>query len=893
MNTKIKRFMSGILILVIIFSYVSVMARTNATPNYSSAVSSYSELESRLNSLISKYNNTYWTSNGGASNSSGDSSLYYYGIQCNGFAKLIFNDLFHCGSIGTTGGIYYVSNPNGAAEIARDTSVTADDAKKLLSSGSKGDFIQVKRRTSGGPHSMILAGKDENGVWIFDCNSDRKCGVKYQYQSWATFANKNIAMSLYHATNYPQGGGNTYLDIGTNFYANIIQRDNWATVINNNGSVEIGTENGYANELWWFERQDDGTYYIQSMEDNRYLDVDNAKTDNGTIIKVWEYSGSNAQKWYVKNGDHGFVIYPKNALNSCLDCTNASTSVGTKIQLWEQNGTAAQGFSIYKQGYFRFCDLGDTFYAPILNTDSWKPLLNSGRNLVLGANDTNNSDVLWQFKHNPDGTYTISSCLDGSCIDVLNEGSTAGTSVGLCTPNGCNAQRWYIGMYENGWVLKPKCAPDCVLDLIDNNTSPGTKFQLHPQNNTGAQKFSIYRGDECKLIGPALNVSVGNSASKTKFTWGDVYGESKYDVKIWKNKLYEGDAYHIEWGTNSGYEINLPAGTYQAYVDASNYFECKMSNVITFTVSDAVYNVNFNANGGSTPTSSKRVTYNSTYGDLPTPSRSGYRFLGWYTSASGGSRIESGTTFAITWDQTLYAHWSANSYNVVFNANGGSTPTSNKNVTYNSTYGDLPTPSRSGYRFLGWYTSANGGSRIESGTTVYITSNQTLYAQWERTAYTISYNTNGGSGVFESQTADLGNGITIPESVPEKDGYKFLGWAKAADAAYAEYRSGEQIAASGDMTLYAVWKIIPYTQTEIVNYGSYKIGTIQLNYVTAPAKIIIAKYKGNVFVGAEERDYKNSTETFAVIGDVDTVKIMVWEDMDGMTPVTSSEVKNF
>ena len=157
--------------------------------------------------------------------------------------------------------------------------------------------------------------------------------------------------------------GNSYLDIGTNFYANIIQRDDWATIINNNGSVEIGKGYGYTNELWWFERQDDGSYYIQSMKDNRYLDVDNAKTDNGTTIKVWEYSGSDAQKWYVKNGEHGFVIYPKNALNSCLDCTNANTSIGTKMQLWEQNGTAAQGFSIYKQGYFRFCDLGDTFYA--------------------------------------------------------------------------------------------------------------------------------------------------------------------------------------------------------------------------------------------------------------------------------------------------------------------------------------------------------------------------------------------------------------------------------------------------------------------------------------------------------------------------------------------------
>ena len=676
------------------------------------------------------------------------------------------------------------------------------------------------------------------------------------------------------------------IDIGTNFYANIIQRDDWATVVNNNGSVEIAKENGYANELWWFERQDDGSYHIQSMEDNRYLDVDNAKTDNGTVIKVWEYSGTDAQKWYVKNGEHGFVIYPKNALNSCLDCTNASTSVGTKMQLWEQNGTAAQGFSIYKQGYFRFSYLGDTFYAPFLNTASWKPLSNINGDLVLGAKDTTNSDCLWRFERNPDGTYTISSCVDGTCIDVLNQGSTAGTSVGLCTPNGCNAQRWYIGMYENSWVLKPKCAPDCVLDLIDNNTSPGNKFQLYSQNNSSAQKFSIYRGDESQLKSPELSVSVGNSASKTRFTWNDVYGESKYDVKIWRNKLYEGEAYHIGWGASSVYEINLPAGTYQAYVDASNYYEWKMSNTLTFTVEDAYYTVTFDANGGSTPTASKSVIYNSTYGELPIPTRTGYIFNGWYTAA--GSRVESTTPVTITSNQTLYAQWNAANYTVTFDANGGSTPTASKSVTYNSTYGGLPTPNRTGYIFNGWYTAA--GSRIESTTPVTITSNQILYAKWEKATYTIAYDTNGGDGVFEAVTADLGSSITISASTPSRNGYKFLGWSKSKTSAAAEYKPGEQIVSSSDLILYAVWKIIPYTKTEISDYGSYKIGNIQLSYVNAPAKIVIAKYKGSKFVGLETRDYKTDTETFAIAGDCDNVKITVWENVYGMMPITKAEI---
>ena len=143
------------------------------------------------------------------------------------------------------------------------------------------------------------------------------------------------------------------------------------------------------------------------------------------------------------------------------------------------------------------------------------------------------------------------------------------------------------------------------------------------------------------------------------------------------------------------------------------------------------YTVTFNANGGSVSTASKSVTYNSTYGTLPTPTRTGYTFNGWYTATSGGTKVESGTKVAITAAQTLYARWTVNTYTVTFNANGGSVSTTSRSVTYDSTYGTLPTPTRTGYGFNGWYTAASGGSKVESGTKVTKASNHTLYAQWE------------------------------------------------------------------------------------------------------------------------------------------------------------------
>lgn len=134
--------------------------------------------------------------------------------------------------------------------------------------------------------------------------------------------------------------------------------------------------------------------------------------------------------------------------------------------------------------------------------------------------------------------------------------------------------------------------------------------------------------------------------------------------------------------------------------------------------------------GGTCSPATKTITYNTPYGTLCNPTQTGYTFAGWYTAASGGIQITSTTTVTATADQTVYAHWTPNTYTVYFDEQGGSS-VSDKTVTYDSTYGTLPTPTKSGYNFLGWYTAASGGTKVTSSTTVKITSNQTLYAQWQ------------------------------------------------------------------------------------------------------------------------------------------------------------------
>lgn len=169
----------------------------------------------------------------------------------------------------------------------------------------------------------------------------------------------------------------------------------------------------------------------------------------------------------------------------------------------------------------------------------------------------------------------------------------------------------------------------------------------------------------------------------------------------------------------------------------------------------ASYTVTLNANGGTVSPSKITVTKGSTYGTLPTPTRAGYKFLGWYTSSSGGTQITSSAKVTITKNQTLYARWQQSpQYTVTFNANGGSVSTSSKKVTKDATYGTLPTPTRSGYSFTGWYTASSGGTKITDSTKVTITQNQTLYAHWEKTTITFTSVTAPGGGTIKQGTGE-------------------------------------------------------------------------------------------------------------------------------------------
>lgn len=176
----------------------------------------------------------------------------------------------------------------------------------------------------------------------------------------------------------------------------------------------------------------------------------------------------------------------------------------------------------------------------------------------------------------------------------------------------------------------------------------------------------------------------------------------------------------------------------------------------TFTLSKksctTTKTVRLNANGGKVSPASKVVTCGSTYGTLPTPTRTGYDFDGWYTRESSGIKVDKNTAVGTNPPATLYAHWTGKNYTVTLDANGGTVGMKSRTATYGSEYPALPAPTRTGYSFDGWYTQKTGGTKVDENTTVTTAANHTLYAHWHLTPalapYDVKLTMNPTTGVY-------------------------------------------------------------------------------------------------------------------------------------------------
>ena len=145
-----------------------------------------------------------------------------------------------------------------------------------------------------------------------------------------------------------------------------------------------------------------------------------------------------------------------------------------------------------------------------------------------------------------------------------------------------------------------------------------------------------------------------------------------------------------------------------------------------------LYTVTFDANGGTVGTENAETDIEGKLAELPTPSRTGYTFKGWYTSATNGTEVTVDTVY--TEDTTIYAQWNRKSsgggtsfYTVTFNTNGGSKVASQR-LKKNTTAKEPTEPTKDGFEFGGWYTDKEFRNSYDFSANV--TKALNLYAKW-------------------------------------------------------------------------------------------------------------------------------------------------------------------
>ena len=179
-----------------------------------------------------------------------------------------------------------------------------------------------------------------------------------------------------------------YLDIGDDFYASLLIYKNWLNVTNENGSITVQkSENASARQIWFFDRQSDGSYTIKNCADGSYLD---SCSPNGGLAQSKKYSGSNTQKWYIFGRWSGEYYFKPKSVNIVLD-VKGNITTGDKVQVCGLNYRDSQKFAIYKL---------DSYILPSkINLNSGSATVEAGTTksltaTILPTNSTNKT-IIW------------------------------------------------------------------------------------------------------------------------------------------------------------------------------------------------------------------------------------------------------------------------------------------------------------------------------------------------------------------------------------------------------------------------------------------------------------------------------------------------------------------
>ena len=554
---------------------------------------------------------------------------------------------------------------------------------------------------------------------------------------------------------------------------------------------------------------------------------------------------------------------------------------------------------------------------------------NGNKTLVMGIEETKVT-ATWR-QNNYDLTINPNGGSYNGSTETKTSSVTYGTDVDISDPvrAGYTFTGWTVSSDKaslNGKKLTMGLE-DCTLTANwAINSYPWIAY--HNKMNVTGSGYTLVSADTKEgtadfgsKVTPTVNTYTGFTSPASKTI--TIVVDTKPSTKNVVNYNYDRNKYTLTINPNGGtYNGSTSSTTTSEYFEAVKTIKSPTKTGYTFTkwtktgnstLTDTTltmgsenttltanyeankYTVSFNANGGDVDTASKEVTYKGTYGELPTATRDGYVFLGWFTDASSGAQIKEDSPVTITANQTLYAHWKANTYpwvayhnkmnvdgstytlvsadteegeadylskvtpsvktytgftspstktitiaidsdkpstkNVVtynytrnkytltINPNGGTYNGSTSNTVSSEYYEATKTisnPTKKGYTFSNWTKSGNA---TLSGTTLTMGSGSTtLTANYTANKYTVNFNANGGSVSTSSMTVTYGAKYgTLP--TPTKPGHEFIGWFTSATSG-TQIKASSTVSITTTQTLYAHWKVSTFAYYLIGNYSA-------------------------------------------------------------------------
>ncbi|MBU5480815.1 phage tail tip lysozyme [Blautia sp. MSJ-19] len=347
----------------------------------------------------------------------------------------------------------------------------------------------------------------------------------------------NLARNRYWKE-YGQVGSDSassYVDVGTNFYAYLINTPTWLHATNDDsGNVSVRKLQDTSNQIWYFERQGDGSYKITSCKDGRCMEVHNFESANGTNVEMNNWNGNSAQRWFIY-GSSGEYKFKAACGSNALDMYGGPEAAqeGTNLNMWEDNGTGAQKFQIWK---LDDPNLGTTVASVEKYGDadgnnvkiSWSACNNAtGYDIrIFNESETEVLQIFWNVQGTSclakleSGTYHVKVYTLNSRFNTWKEGGAAsftcsnnlgsdfygylintatwlhatndGGNVNVRKLEGSPRQIWHFELQSDGSYKITSAEDDRCMEVHNFESANGTNVEMNSWSGNTAQRWFIY-----------------------------------------------------------------------------------------------------------------------------------------------------------------------------------------------------------------------------------------------------------------------------------------------------------------------------------------------------------------------------------------------------------------